>query len=617
MVRRAHRALVVLDDDHCVAEAPKALQRLDQLLVVPLVQSDRRLIQDVEHADQARADLGGEPDPLRLTARQRPGRAGQVEVADPHVVEEGEPLGDLSHQKPRDRPLGVVHLELLDPLQSRPRRELRVLVDRDPADLDREALRPQPGALAVRAGLLRHVSLDALANPLRVGLLVAPLQVVDDALEPDAVGPPPAEPVRVVDLVPLAAGAVEEDLAVLAGEVLPRGVDVDPVVVRDRFDQPLPVARVPDPPGLQSALAQGERRVRHDQLRVDDALEAEAVAAIAGSVRGVEGEDPRLELRDRGAAVEAGEALGEGEAVGDALRELPRPLRPLDASDVLPGLADRGLARAPRLEHVDLDDPAGQAGGRLDRLGEAPSQVRLHHEAVDHDRDVMVELLVELDLLVQAPQLVVDADAAVALLPELVEQLLELALAAADDRRHHHEARPLLEGHHPVGDLLDGLALDRLAALGAVWMPDPRPEQPQVVVDLGDRADRRARVARGRLLVDRDRRREPVDRVDVRLLHQPEELARVRRERLDVAALALGVDRVEGKARLAGSGEPGHDDQGVARQLEVDVLEVVLARSPDDYAVGRSHYVDDRSRTDVPRSGAPQAPAGQPRNAAW
>ena len=65
--------------------------------------------------------------------------------------------------------------------------------------------------------------------------------------------------------------------------------------------------------------------------------------------------------------------------------------------------------------------------------------------------------------------------------------------------------------------------------------------------------------------------REPVDRVDVRLLHHLEELARVGGERLDVAALPLGVDRVEGEARLPGAGEPGDADQRVPRQPDGDV----------------------------------------------
>ena len=79
--------------------------------------------------------------------------------------------------------------------------------------------------------------------------------------------------------------------------------------------------------------------------------------------------------------------------------------------------------------------------------------------------------------------------------------------------------------------------------------------------------------------------RQALDEVDVGLVHLAEELAGVGRQRLDVAALALGEDRVERQARLAGPGQPGEDDQGVARQVERDVLEVVLARAANDELV--------------------------------
>ena len=97
-------------------------------------------------------------------------------------------------------------------------------------------------------------------------------------------------------------------------------------------------------------------------------------------------------------------------------------------------------------------------------------------------------------------------------------------------------------------------------------------------MDFGHRADGRARVLRGRLLLDGDRRRQAVDLVDVRLLHHLQELARVSRQRLDVAALALGVDRVEGERRFARARQAGEDHQLVARNRQVDVLEIVLAR---------------------------------------
>jgi hypothetical protein len=54
-------------------------------------------------------------------------------------------------------------------------------------------------------------------------------------------------------------------------------------------------------------------------------------------------------------------------------------------------------------------------------------------------------------------------------------------------------------------------------------------------------------------------------------------------EGLDVAALALGVDGVEGEGGLAGAGDAGDDDELVAGYDDVDVLEVVLAGAADDY----------------------------------
>jgi hypothetical protein len=84
---------------------------------------------------------------------------------------------------------------------------------------------------------------------------------------------------------------------------------------------------------------------------------------------------------------------------------------------------------------------------------------------------------------------------------------------------------------------------------------------------------------RGGLLLDRDGRRQALDQVDVRLAHQLEELAGVGRQALDVAALALGVDRVERQRRLARARQAGDHHQLAARNVDVDALEIVLARA--------------------------------------
>ncbi len=340
----------------------------------------------------------------------------------------------------------------------------------------------------------------------------------------------------------------------LARELAPRRLEVDLVPVGDRLDDRVVETAVPDRPRHERALADREARVGDDQVGVDLELGAEPGAAGTGAVRRVEGEDPRLELRERDAVLGAGELLAEEEALA--------------------------------VDDVDGHEPVRERRGGLDRLGQPLPQVGLHHEPVDDDLDLVLELLVEDDLLLEEAGLAVDLDAGEAVGAELLEHVPELALAVAHDRRVDREPRPLRERQDLLDDLVEALPGDRPPADGAVRTADPRVEEAEIVVDLGDRPDRRARVARGRLLVDRDRRREPVDRVDVRLLHHLEELARVRGEALDVAALSLGVDRVERERRLAGAGEAGDAHERVPRQPDVDVLEVVLARPVDDQLIG-------------------------------
>ncbi len=92
VVGGADRFLVVLDDDHRVAEIAQPRQRRQQLAVVALVQADRRLVEHVEHAGEVRADLRREPDALPFAARQRRRAAAEREIADADVVQEPQPL---------------------------------------------------------------------------------------------------------------------------------------------------------------------------------------------------------------------------------------------------------------------------------------------------------------------------------------------------------------------------------------------------------------------------------------------------------------------------------------------------------------------------------------------
>ena len=201
----------------------------------------------------------------------------------------------------------------------------------------------------------------------------------------------------------------------------------------------------------------------------------------------------------------------------------------------------------------------------------------LEQNAVDDGFDGVVLALVEGRRLGEVDDLAIDAGAK-ALLIKLIEQILKLTLAASDDGRHDRDALAGAELQDALDDLLGGLAGDGAAAVGAVRRADRGVEQAQVVVDLGDGADGGAWAAAGGLLLDGDGGAKAFDGVDVGALDLVEELAGVGRERFDIAALALGVDGVEGERALAGAGETGDHGERVAGDAHVDVAQVMLAR---------------------------------------
>ena len=84
MVRRENRIRIVFHDQNRVAEVTKLSKRFQQSPVIPLMQPDRRLVEDIDHAGQVGSDLAREADSLRLSARERRARTVEREVAEAH-----------------------------------------------------------------------------------------------------------------------------------------------------------------------------------------------------------------------------------------------------------------------------------------------------------------------------------------------------------------------------------------------------------------------------------------------------------------------------------------------------------------------------------------------------
>ena len=191
------------------------------------------------------------------------------------------------------------------------------------------------------------------------------------------------------------------------------------------------------------------------------------------------------------------------------------------------------------------------AKSKANRFGKPRLDALADHDAIDDGFDRMSLPRRKLRRLVDFQQFAVDPRPDEPSLADFLKRLAVLPLSAADNRCKDHYPSARWLGQNRFDDLLRRLRADRHAALMAARFAKPREKQPQIVVDLGDRGDRAARVVAAGPLIDGDRRLQALDEIDVRPFELVEELPGVGREAFDILPLPLGEDRVECQRTLA------------------------------------------------------------------
>ena len=205
-------------------------QAAQQAVVVARVQADARLVEDVEHADQAAADLPGQADALGLAAGERRGGAVEREVVQADVEQEAEPAANLLEHLAGDRVCCDRRSRLRFQRAASAVEPGGQVADRHGADFDQRlaadahgpGLRVEPLALAGRAAHDAHVLFELHPPRAGRGLLEAAQQLRDDAFPLAAVLPDAAAALLPLEGdVPVAA-AVQQQLPLLARQLLPR-----------------------------------------------------------------------------------------------------------------------------------------------------------------------------------------------------------------------------------------------------------------------------------------------------------------------------------------------------------------------------------------------------------
>src|ERR1035437_5383017 len=438
---------VVLDDDDSVAQVAQLFQDVDETGGVAGVEANGRLVEDIERADQLRAERGGKLNALRLAAGERGGEAVEGEVLQANGVKKTETRANLLEDGAGDLLLHGGELErgkegcgfrdgergcLADALA----------IDADAACLGTEALAAAVGALGIAAIFAEH---DA-----DVELVFFALHLREEAEEADE-----------------CAFAAENDFADGFRQVAPGDVER-----HAQFGSLLAKLREPGlvlgaVPGVDGATVEGERLVGNDQVQVEVHGVAEALAAGTRAEGIVEAEQARLRLA--AGAMAAFAFVGGGEAVARARSFLVR-------REFLEG------------------DLARLAIGNLRGIDDTGAIILTHDNPVQKDKHWQSEVEIEERLgsrkLEDASLLVKAVEAGSAQFDEtsleglgkrrlggglgggLGRSLGGLGLCRRDGlgvahREEHFEASSLPQRQHGLGNLVDGVALDQAVAVDA------------------------------------------------------------------------------------------------------------------------------------------------------
>ena len=153
-------------------------------------------------------------------------------------------------------------------------------------------------------------------------------------------------------------------------------------------------------------------------------------------------------------------------------------------------------------QHVHVYIAMSQRSRLFNGLGNTAQRVLANHDAVDHDLDIVLEFLIQIDWVIKRAHFTVDTHAAKALGAKVLKQFGVLAFSPAYHRCQHKRAAALPRRQDLVGNLVGRLALNDAAAFGTVRGAHTGEQQSQVVINLGYGAHRRARVLGCRLLIN-------------------------------------------------------------------------------------------------------------------
>ena len=476
IVRLSHHILVVFHYDDRVADVAQFLQRGYQPFVVALVESDARLVEDVEQVDQLRADLRSQSDALTLTSRQGARLAVECQVVETHLEHEVDACAYLFQDFRGNLLLLGVHVlfHLVAPLAQFREIHLTEVADILVPDLVRQRFAVEPLALTFGALTFGEELVGPFLSAGGIVVVHHVLQVFHHTVEGDEVV------ARRVHLLfgdfQVVERTVENFAEGVVGNILDAPFDVEVIVCQDGLYLPENHLVLVFSQRCDAAVVDGHRTVGNHLVEV-------YLVDVAQSLTDGTSAFGRVERELVGCGIAVGDAAGGTHQSFGVVFHLTR---------VLVHNHQQSVA----LFHGRCHTLAQAVVAR--RVG------RVHRHLVDHHLYIMVLVAIHLHAALYLHDGAVHADIEVAFAAHGLEEFAVVSLAVADQRRQNVDAAVLIVASDHLQHLLLGVFHHFLARHITVCRAGARVEQTQVVVHLGGGAHGGTRVLVGRLLLDAD-----------------------------------------------------------------------------------------------------------------
>ena len=174
--------LIMLNHDHGVAKISQSLKRTNQARIITLMQTNTWLVQNIEHTDQARTNLGRQTDSLCFTTRQCFSSTIESEVFKPNGFEKPKSRIDFLKHLCGYRRITLLKLQFPKETHRSLNRELRDRPNWLLAHRNRQRFRPQPSPFARQTSVTRHVSLNLATHIVRLSCLITTSKVRNHTL---------------------------------------------------------------------------------------------------------------------------------------------------------------------------------------------------------------------------------------------------------------------------------------------------------------------------------------------------------------------------------------------------------------------------------------------------